>query len=215
VESTSTPAAAGPRRAGRRRRWFRGTQDRQRGATLVEAALVTPVFFLMVFALMDGAWVLYGDHVIRGSASAGVRSASALANDGDADYQALAAVRRNIATIGSDKLVRVVVYRANGYGDQPTSDCRGGTPVAGVCNVYDGSDLTRAASEFGCTPGVSPDRYWCPLTRKTATSGPNSPPDYIGVWIRARHVPLTGVIIDADRYVETHSVLRVEPRSSE
>lgn len=204
---------ASPARPGRR--LFSGTAERDRGAALIEAALATPIFFLMIMGLMDGAWALYGDHVIRGSSAAGVRSASALANDSDADFQALTSVKKNIETIGRDKLVRVVVYRANGYGDKPTATCQAGTAVPGLCNVYDGADLDRPTTEFGCIPNVSPDRFWCPTARKTATTGPNSPPDYIGVWVEARHRPLTGVVIRNERVYSTHSVLRVEPRSSE
>ena len=70
------------RRAGRGSRGRRPPRgDRERGGAAVEAALLTPVFLLIVFGLMEGAWILFGDHAIRGSASAGVRTASALAND--------------------------------------------------------------------------------------------------------------------------------------
>ena len=192
----------------------RDAAHRERGAALVEAAILTPLFFLLIIGLMEGAWLLFGEHAIRGSASAGVRTASALANDADADYRALQSVKNSIDTLGRGKLTRVVVYRANGYGDAPTAACRAGTQVTGLCNVYDGADLSRPVADFGCT-ATSPDRYWCPLSRKTATSGPDSPPDYIGVWVEARHGPLTTMVFGGDRVVTRQSVLRVEPRTYE
>ncbi len=190
----------------------RGGHDR--GATIVEAALLTPVFFLLIFGLLEGAWILFGDHVIRGSASSGVRTVSALANDADADFYALASAKDGIDAIGRQNLVRVVVYRANGWGDPPTVACRNGTQVANVCNVYDGVDLSRPVSDFGCS-GTSPDRFWCPTIRRTAVTGPQSPPDYIGVWVQARHRSFSTVVFGSERLVTAQAVLRVEPRTIE
>ncbi|HEX7132533.1 MAG TPA: TadE/TadG family type IV pilus assembly protein [Iamia sp.] len=210
VRRTQGPATTS---STRRRRLFRGTADRERGAAIIEGAIVAPVFFLLILGLFDGAWALFGDHVIQGGASAGVRTASALANDADADYNALQAVKKNLSGLGKAKLIRVVVYKANGFGDPPTTGCRGGTPSTGICNVYDGTDLEAGATAFGCVNSSSLDWSWCPATRKTAVQGANSPPDYVGVWILARHVPLTGIVTSAARDITTQSVLRIEPRA--
>jgi hypothetical protein len=190
----------------------RACQDR--GATAVEAALLTPVFLLLVFGLIEGAWILFGDHVIRGSASSGVRTVSALANDADADFYGLDAAKDGIDAIGRQNLVRVVIYRANGWGDPPTAACRGGAATAGVCNVYDGTDLARPVSDFGCS-GTSPDQFWCPVIRRTAVTGPQSPPDFIGVWVQARHRSFSTVVFGSERFVTAQAVLRVEPRTIE
>ena len=161
--------------------------ERERGSVAVEAALLTPVFLLLIFALMEGSWIIFGDHAIRGSAAAGVRTASALANDPLADYAAVQSVKNGgVDTLGRGKLIRVVIYKANGYGDPPNLTCQGGTAVTGVCNVYDGTDLSKPDTAFGCSTTSSPpspDRFWCPTSRKTAVTGLQSPPDYIGVWV--------------------------------
>jgi hypothetical protein len=191
-----------------------GTSPRDRGAALIEAAILTPVFFLLILGLMEGAWIIFGDMTARSSASAGVRTASALANDAAADFRALESAKKGIDTIGRANLIRVVVYKANGYGDPPSAACRAGTQVTGVCNVYDGADLSRPLGDFGCA-GTSPDRFWCPTARKTAVTGTGGPPDYIGVWVYARHQSLSTAVFNAERYASAHQVLRVEPRTVE
>lgn len=167
----------------------------------------------MVFGMIDGSWAIFGNHVVRGSATEGVRTVSALANDPDADWRALQTVKKNADSLGRLNLERVVIYKANGFGEEPSTTCKGGTPVSGVCNVYDRDDLAEPIDEFGCDTG-EPDRFWCPTDRKTATRGPDSPPDYIGVWAKVRHSPLLGVVIQAERLIERHSVQRIEPRVS-
>jgi hypothetical protein len=168
---------------------------------------------MMICGMLDGAWMLFGDHVTRGSSSAGVRTASALAKDIDADYQALLTVKDNMDALPSGALTRVVIYKANGFGDQPTAGCRGGTAQAGVCNVYSAADLKKPASQFGCLSPTALDGWWCPTSRKTAVRGVGSPPDYIGVWILANHATLTKMVFPSSRTTTSFSVLRVEPRA--
>lgn len=206
--------------AARRRRLFRGTDGRQRGAALIEAAFVTPVFFLLVLGLFDGSYALFGDHVVRGAAASGARTASALANEPNTDFRVLAAVRRDVGSLGRANLVRVVVYNSSGLGSPPTESCRNGTPQANVCNVYQGADLdlnpNPATYDFCNAP--SPSRYWCPPNRATTLNEKAIPPrypSYVGVWVLVRHEPVVGVIIDAGRTISHHSVLRIEPRTAE
>lgn len=213
---SGTPPRGAPRRA------FRGTAGRDRGAAIIEAALVTPLFFMMVLGLIDGSYALFGDHVVRGAAASGGRAASALANDPDADFRVLDAVRRDVSGIGDNALVRVVVYRAHAFGDPPSASCRNGTPSSGAnpCNVYQGEDLDLEPDPetYDYCSESSPDRHWCPIDRETTLNvrvNPKQYPDYIGVWVLVRHKPIVGLIIPSERMISHQSVLRIEPRTYE
>lgn len=127
----------------------------------------------------------------------------------------------------------------------PGTGCQAGQPKAGVCNVYRPEDFARAEAQvaeetlqakaaaagqprsldlskvwFGCVetgPNAyrSPDRYWCPTTRKVANSDNNRQgPDYVGVWIKAKHPWVTGMFGDNQQMTD-QSVIQIEPRREE
>lgn len=188
----------------------RGAGDR--GAVLVEAALITLPFFLLIFAVIEVGMQMASLHAATGSVKAGSRSASTAGSDLSADHLILQSVKGELSGLprGRQQIVRIVVYRSGGSGQPPTERCRDGSPQHGNCNVYTAADLDRPASEFGCK-GSAPDRYWCPDERKTAlTAASGGPPDYIGVYVVVRHtrvVPLVG----NDKLLYEHSVNRLEP----
>jgi hypothetical protein len=114
--------------------------------------------------------------------------------------------------------------------------CLTGVPRAGLCNVYTPADFDRATIEiaerqrhalavqtnvndildpskitFGCNTS-SPDRFWCPDTRKDRLTDNNyNGPDYVGVYMRIRHEWLTGIFGEG-RFIDDQSVVKIEPR---
>jgi hypothetical protein len=128
-------------------------------------------------------------------------------------------------------------------GGGPTGGCLSGYPVTGVCNVYRAADLARADAQveeesaqeaairagtdrtldaskiwFGClTTGPhafqSPDRFWCPSSRKDARSSNNRlGPDFVGVYIKAHHDWLTRMF-GRSTVISDQSVIQIEPRT--
>lgn len=179
---------------------------------LVEAALITLPFFLLLFAVIEVGLHMASLHAVTGSVKAGSRSASTAGDERPADHLILQSMKRELSGLprGRQQIVRIVVYRSGGSGQAPSSTCRAGTPVTGLCNVYTVSDFDRPVEDFDCQ-GSAPDRYWCPQDRKTAlTKESGGPPDYIGVYVVVRHtriVPLVG----SDKLLSEHSVNRLEP----
>jgi hypothetical protein len=125
----------------------------------------------------------------------------------------------------------------------PTAGCKSGQPVTGVCNVYTTADFAKARAQvaeekaqiladeagiartldtnkiwFGClTTGphanASPDRYWCPGTRKDARSdNSRAGPDYVGIWMKVNHSWVTKLFGSATTMTD-QSVIQIEPRS--
>lgn len=224
----------------------------QRGIALLEAAVVTPIFLMVIMAIAEAG--LYMRNYLgvsntvragaRASSAGGDNAAGALGTDvASADLYTVAAIARESSAISRSAIQYVVVYKATGYGAGPVDDgvdgvpagCFAGQPRDGLCNVYTTADFDAAQAEleertrhadakvtdptdvldmdkmtFGCAP-TSPDRYWCPNTRKSAlNSNGGLGPDYVGVYMKVRHDWLTG-IFGSSRYIADTSVIKIEP----
>jgi TadE-like protein len=192
----------------------------ERGSTLVEAAIVAPLVFLLIYGVMETGWAFFGKLTVNDMSVVGARSGSGEANDVLADYSVLQAVKNAATGIGTNAVTMVVVYRATGPNDRVPTACKTAsvtnTTSTRGCNRYTASNLSLASDQFGCVgppgPALKIDRYWCPTTRKTALQGANGPPDYIGVYVEAQHHNLTGIIGDSFTFT-TDTVIRIEPRT--
>lgn len=187
----------------------------ERGATLVESALITPVLLLFVFGIFEFGFAFRDYLTVANSTRDGVREASVAGNNGDADYRMLRAIQRASAALPDDGLDLIVVYKASGPNSPVPAGCAAGTPQAGVCNVYTASALNLDSTQFGCLeiangdPIDSLDRHWCPYDREVSAG---TGLDYIGVFIKSRHDYVTGLFgssIDFD----DEMILKVEPQS--
>jgi Flp pilus assembly protein TadG len=185
---------------------------RERGATMVEGAIVMLPFFTMILGLLEGSLLLGDSLATAHTAKAGARTASALGTDNLTDYQVLVTIAREGRALRRSDINFIVIYDATEYGAEPSATCRAGTGVAGVCNVYVAADLNRPSSQFGCQSATALDGFWCPATRKTAlTVESGGPPDFVGVWVSTTHHMVSG-LVGTERVLEERSVLRIEPR---
>jgi hypothetical protein len=215
----------------------------ERGVTMVEAAFVTPIFLLLIFGIIEGGLYMNDYLAVSSSTRAGVRASSAMGAVGKADMYTLIDIDREASALGEDQIEYVVIYKASGFGADPTSTCLAGTSVAGVCNVYRPADIAKAWAQleeesaqeaaiaanqtrtldttkqwFGClitgpNANASPDRYWCPGSRVDARSGnSNAGPDYVGVYIKARHDWVARIFGDQTT-ISDKSVIQIEPRT--
>lgn len=182
-----------------------------RGVAVVEAAIVTPVFFALILGICEISLAMNDYLAVSTAVRSGAREASTDGTDLQSDYLVLQAIARAGNAISRAKITRIVIYKATAYGDLPTTQCRGGTPVTGTCNVYTSSDMSRPSTDFGCISTKNLDRYWCPSSRKdTLTSGGT---DYVGVWMSYTHTWLTKMFGNTLTLSDS-SVIRLEPRTS-
>ncbi|MEQ8842502.1 MAG: TadE/TadG family type IV pilus assembly protein [Acidimicrobiales bacterium] len=184
----------------------------ERGATLVESAIITPVLMLFLFGIFEFGFAFRDYLTVANAARDGAREVSVAGNAGDADYRMLRAIARASASLPDDAIEQIIVFKATGPGDTPDPSCLGGSQTD-LCNVYTASDFTRAADEFGCngastvTPNA-PDDAWCPTDREVSVG---TGLDYVGVWITTTHTYITGLFgssIDLDDQL----ILKVEPQ---
>ncbi len=185
----------------------------------METAIVAPLFFFMLFGVMDASWAFFNRETVDNMSVVAARAGSAQANDPLSDYRILQAVDNGWS--GSrDDVELIVVYRATGPNDRIPETCLTASvqnsSITRGCNRYTGADLALTADDFGCVgppgPTVKLDRFWCPTTRKTAMQGANGPPDYVGVYVQASGQSLIGLMDDIFA-LESETVIRVEPRT--
>jgi hypothetical protein len=182
---------------------------------VIEAALVTPLFLLLVFGVIEGGFALHERLSVANMALTGARSATGNASDVLADHHLLAVVQRGAGGLAGSQITSIVVYKASGPGGHVPTACKTAS-VSGSCNRYTGADLGKDTSQFGCVgppgPTTKIDNPWCPTTRKSALSGVNGPPDYVGVYVEASHKNLTG-ILGQHLTFRSDNVMRIEPRT--
>lgn len=185
----------------------RRNRSNERGSALVEAAIATPLVFLLIFGVIEFGLAMKDYVAMSSGVRAGAREASVQGRNADADWQILKAVKRATPGLDNNQIVRVVVFKATGPGMAVPTSCKT-VSVAGSCNSYGTADLARPAGDFTGS-GVAPDRFWPPSNRKSAL---HDPPDYIGVWVEVHHDGLTQFVNMTDDY-DDQIVMRIEPES--
>lgn len=181
-----------------------------RGVAIIEAAFVTPVFFILVLGIIEIGLAMNDYLALANSVRAGSRTASALGTEVSADYDTMRVVLREASAIDRANIDSIVIYKASGFGEPPTPTCQGGLSEGGTCNVYGPKEFAMDEDEFGCDPITSPDRHWCPIDRKTSLVDGGT--DFVGVWMKMRHPWVTKMFGNVKTLTDS-SVIRLEPRT--
>jgi hypothetical protein len=186
-----------------------------RGATLVEASIVTPVLLLFVFAIFEFGFAFRDYLAVANTTRDGAREASVAGNVGDADYRILRAVRRASTALPDGAIDRIIIFKAAGpetsIDEAAYATCRGGTSVVGLCNVYTPTEYALDIAEFACDPTAplpDPDRFWCPSDRQVSVTAGL---DFVGVYVEVTHDYITGLFGDSITFRDA-TVLQVEPQ---
>ncbi len=96
---------------------------RERGTTLVEAALVSFPFFLLLFGILEMGFLFRNYLTTANTAGEASRAASVFGSAEDADYQIMRSAEHGIAAMGLENLEMLVVFRADGPGDVVPPTC--------------------------------------------------------------------------------------------
>ncbi len=150
---------------------------------MVEAALILPLFFLLVFGTLEIGGVLKSYSSVANGVRAGGRVASVAGNDAMADQLALERLAQEAAGIGKGEIEYIVVWHATGTGASPPAACLRAAPAVpnqtsqgvtvvgapGSCNIYflpqaaggafdmaTGGAGQPASYYFGCTGFLDP-----------------------------------------------------------
>ena len=196
---------------------------------VVEAAIVLPLLFTLVFGVLEIGGALKTYSGASNAVRAGGRAGSVAGNDAMADQYLLERMAQEAAGISASEIEMIIVWHAAGPGESVPVACVSaagsatapntsslGQTGSKACNVYvrpaaaggafamaKGQAAQPATFYFGCTGPSDPlaankvDCSWSPRDRKVAISPRGTPvlrPDYLGVYIRAKHPYITGVL---------------------
>lgn len=203
--------------------WNKGARRRrersERGAVVVEAALVTPLLMLLIFGIIEMALLMKDDVALTSAVRNGGRIASANADAGPGGVAALdgsclspctpgnspmfAQMAANaIQTAGSalpkDSIQELWIYKAN---DKGYPGANGNTVMSCGTNCV----------KFKWQANDDQFRYFSGSWASTSVNAcANSNPDVVGVYLRAEHSFLTGFFSDG-LTIDDHAVFTFEP----
>lgn len=126
---------------------FRRPGRRTRGQSLVEFALIAPLFFLLVIGLFDAGYAVYAYNTVSNAARSAARVAIVNQDAGDIEAEA----RRLAVSLGADRItVTLDACSISGceYGVTVLYDYQPVTPLVG--NVFDPTitSTARMAVEY-------------------------------------------------------------------
>lgn len=181
-------------RVGARLRTARFAARRERGATLVEFALVIPLFLLLIVALAELAFAVSAITSTSFASRDAVLLASESGNASWADGVILRQVMRDVgAPADPKKITQVVIFKSD----------PGGTPSAQNLWVAGGeTKFTDASGETFTVPFTLSSEAYPPSSRCSAIAGIGctagaTGPDIIGVEVVYEHkwvTPLAGLL---------------------
>jgi len=200
-------------------------QHDERGAGLVEMALIFPLLVLLVFGIFEFGMAWKSSLTVSNALRSGARATANSGEDREADYNGVTAAVSAMANIDGAEVTKLVIYKSNTTnGDVPPAcltagaaaagGVSSGTLTAGVrCNVYDATDLAGLdPSDFGGTTSCltgSLDEVWCPTGREGGQSAVDGA-DYVGVYMEVDQAFQTGLFGDGIT-IEDGTVMRIEP----
>jgi hypothetical protein len=183
-------------------------QRSQRGAALVEAALVLPIMVLILVGILEFGLLFTSYSTTTASSRSGVRlGATRYATATSASQKLIeadtiaAAVSADLEVLNNATPVGMVVYRVNPssteglpVGGFPGNNMAGG--CSSNCIRYTWNNSTKTMNRTGGT-WTSPDA--CGLSV-----------DSVGVFVQTRHSYITRML-GSQRFVNGHTVMRLEP----
>lgn len=176
--------------------------ENERGAAIVEFAVISIILVILLLGVIEGGLAFRAKLSVANSADEGARRGAVAARDPFADYEVLQQIKAH--SIAPETIETIVIYKADNSTSPPPDACKISSSAALGCNHYTASDLIRPRSDFGQCNGL--DGAWCPTDRSTdLRTG-----DLLGVWIDADFDSPSGALGSID-FVET-SILPLESK---
>lgn len=173
-----------------------------RGASAVEAAIVTPVIMVLLFGILELGFVFKDYLAVAGAVRAGVRTASA--NPRMATFAQVAAnkVAQTGGAMNFSDVQQLWVFKVD-----PTTNQTIGFSNFSDCNFCVKFKWDSGTNAF--VPITGGDTW--PSTSQNACSlSVGGPLDRIGVYLKLKHDPITGLVLQTI-YISEASILSLEP----
>jgi Flp pilus assembly protein TadG len=171
----------------------------ERGAALVEFALILPILIALVFGIVEFSSAYHDSSLVSDATRAGGRVGSAQATNPDFATNVVAAVNSAVTTLPDDAPQELWVYKANANGyPGNTSDF---SSCATNCIKYTWNTSTRSFN------AANPQGGGWPASSHQVCRNPF---DEIGVYLKIDHDFVTR-LFGANVTLTDHSVFRFEP----
>lgn len=204
---------------------IRRARTDERGAGMVEMALVFPILVMLVLGVFEFGMAWRSSLTVSNALRSAARSGANSGEDRMADHNVIAAAVSAMAKADGATITKLVIFKSNTANGAVPSQCltasalaaggvSSGGAAAGVrCNVYDGADLaTLEPSDFSGTPDCDDfavDKVWCPTSRNAAQA---AGADYLGIYIEVRQDFQTGFFGSGITIKDT-AIMRLEPEA--
>jgi len=187
-------------------RVFAARNGGDRGAVMVEMAIVVPIFILLVFGMLEFGLAFKNKLTMAHATNQATRRATVLGSDAASDIDILDAFEEGLVGAASlDWVISVDIFKANPDGSKGVYD-RYTVDADGVPCGWD------PCPDPGIVDPVtygSPDDY-PPCSRDTSLD-PSDGVDTVGVEVTYTHTWVTGVLGFADQTWHETSMGRMEP----
>ena len=198
----------------KKRSWFtlKRRANSERGASLIEAALVVPLLILLAFGAAEFGFVFLDFLNVSSAAREGARVGSAVGDAADADTLILGAIAEATADLDNSTIEAIWIFKAQATGD-PVDNCVVDNTLnyftcvgpTSSTNIYDASGVLLAGSGSWTSTGrkvtVGLD---CPAT-------PSECPDRLGVRVVFTHQYITGFLGFPTGPFAEDAVFQLEP----
>lgn len=182
-----------------------------RGATMLEFALVLPLLLLLVFGTAEAGLGWTENNRVEGATSTAARVGAVAGADSTADAQILVALKASLTPESLANLDRVIVFKSTATNGALPANCNkpvGSTSQTGVngsCNTYTGATVRAIVDASSSLGGAA--NHWSGVSRNDSLA---DPPDYLGVYVRTRHDSKTGAGFGNFTITRT-SIYRLQP----
>jgi len=184
-------------------RWLRHT-GRERGAVMVEMALILPLLLLLVIGTIEFGLLFHERLTIASAASSAARTGATMGIRDEADYAILQALEAGLYDqVDTSVIIRVDIFKAD-----PITGAKTGQydrylyqPMATTCKWSPCPDV----AEDG------PVGTWVPSSRDTTLDEGGGGLDVLGVEIIYHHTAVSGFIPGIDRDLTERALVRLEP----
>ncbi len=180
--------------------WRRQRAAADRGSVAVEAAIITPIFILLLVGVLEFGFAFKDQLAVTSAVRAGARIASAEPRSATFATDAAAAVAREGSALDMTQVKQLWVYKADSTGHPIGA---GGT--FGSC----ASSCVQFAWSSASSTFVQTSNSW-PATSQDACFGEQ---DSLGVYLDFNHEGVTDIIFSS-LDLTSHTVMVLEPYAS-
>jgi hypothetical protein len=174
----------------------------EKGAVAIEAAILTPLFLLLIFGIIEFGMLFKDWLAVTSSVRAGTRMASAEPRITSFAQDAADQVAKEGAALDMGNVKELWVYKAQNTGSNA------GYPVGGDSSFSSCTVCVKFHWSPGAKKFVAYSNTWAATAQNACQ--PDANHDSVGVYLNIVHPGVTGLIF-GNMTLKEHSVMSLEP----